>query len=112
MPKLRNAGTDIGKFTQWLGRKCRNHHPLEELQISSKRQGAGVFLKRAGERKQVGAAAKKPDRYKAKSKGELAVLADEDGVLLYTVGERTFEITVREIEPELHEGKKRVAVGY
>lgn len=32
MAKLRNHKTDIGGFTQWLGRKCRNHNPLSEAE--------------------------------------------------------------------------------
>lgn len=112
MPKLRNGSTDIAKFTQWLGRKCRNHNPLEELQLNPRRQGAGVFLKKAGERKQVGEAAKRPNQYKAKTKGNLSILKDDESVLIYEAGERVFEITVREIEPEEHAGKERVAVGF
>lgn len=31
MATMRNADTDLGKFTQWLARKCRNHDPLAEV---------------------------------------------------------------------------------
>ncbi|WP_113155888.1 hypothetical protein [Nitratireductor sp. OM-1] len=112
MPKLRNGSSEIGKFTQWLGRKCRNHNPLEELSLKKRRDGSGVFLTRKGKTAQVGAVAKVPDRYKARSKGNMSVLEEDDGVLLYEFGERCFEITVREVEPEEYAEKARVAVGY
>lgn len=28
---LRNATSDIGGLTQWLGRKMRNHNPLQQM---------------------------------------------------------------------------------
>lgn len=33
MPKLRNATTDLGKFTQYLARKCVIHSPQAELDL-------------------------------------------------------------------------------
>ena len=95
MAKLRNSDSDIGKLTQWFGRKCRNHHPLEELSIPVTRDGERAPM---------------PNIYKPKSKGNIAVLADDDSVLLYSVGNRTFEITVREVGEDAHLGKARIAV--
>lgn len=95
MPKLRNAKTDVGKLAQWIGRKCRNHNPLEELSLSK------------GE--------KRPNIYKAKSKGDLFVVNEQE--LVYKAGNRAFAIAVREITdtPELdqlEESKQLEPVGY
>ena len=93
MPKLRNAATDIAQFTQWLGRKCRNHNPLQELDLApDDRQ-------------------KQPRMYKAKGFGEVSVLASADDVLLYEAADRVFEITVQEVSPKTHARKKRLSVG-
>lgn len=105
MGKLRNAKTDIGQLTQWLGRKCRNHNPLEELNISISWVAAkATFLQSAQDRSHL------PNRYLSTTKGDLAILEDDDGVLLYKVGARVFEITVREVGADAHAGKSRVAV--
>ena len=77
MPKLRNAATDIAQFTQWLGRKCRNHHPLQVTGPRARRDS--------------------PACYKAKGFGEVSVLASAGNVLLYEAADRVFEITVREV---------------
>lgn len=95
MPKLRNGASDIEKFTQWLGRKCRNHNPLNELKLS------------AGER------AKTPRMYTPTHKGDVKVVAtNERNVLLYTAANRAFEITVREVDPSEYEDVEKVAVGF
>jgi hypothetical protein len=95
MPKLRNGVTDLEKFTQWLGRKCRNHNPLGELKLS------------AGER------AKTPRMYTPKHKGDVQVVAtSERNVLLYTAANRCFEITVREIDPAQYDEADKIAVGF
>ena len=105
MGKLRNAKTDIGQLTQWLGRKCRNHNPLEELKIPVSRVAVnGTFLRSAQDRSHL------PNTYQPSAKGDLAILEDDDGVLLYKVGARVFEITVREVGADAHAGKTRVAV--
>jgi hypothetical protein len=93
MPKLRNAATDIAQFTQWLGRKCRNHHPLQELDLAPD------------------ARQKQPRIYKAKGLGEVSILASADNVLLYETADRVFEITVQEVSPATHKRKKRLPVG-
>ena len=93
MPKLRNAATDIAQFVQWLGRKCRNHHPLQELDLAPD------------------ARQKQPLRYKAKGCGNVSVLAAADNVLLYEAADRVFEITVQEVSQKTHARKKRIAVG-
>ncbi|MBY0560152.1 hypothetical protein [Hyphomicrobium sp.] len=93
MPKLRNAGTDIGKLIQWVGRKCRNHNPLEELGLAvSARPGATT--------------------YKSKHKGEVFTLAEDDTLLVYRAGGRVFAIQARETNEEEFEGKQLEAVGY
>ncbi len=101
MPKLRNAATDLGKFAQWIGRKCRNHNPLEELALPGSRVSING--------KQLN---KRPDQYKAHTKGDVYALAEDESVILYEAGGRTFEITVREVEPETHAGKAREKIGY
>ena len=92
IPKLRNAGSDIAKLTQWLGRKCRNHHPLEELGIRSSETLGRM--------------------YKAKIAGDLSIIADEDGKLVYMANGRCFTITVEEVAHETFAKKERVEVGY
>lgn len=81
MPKLRNGTTDVEMFTQWLGRKCRNHNPLQEIGLSQ--------LDRAAT----------PRMYNSKSKGDLgiAMAAPDRGVLVYGAHGRTFKITVEEV---------------
>jgi hypothetical protein len=95
MPKLRNGATDLEKFTQWLGRKCRNHNPLGELKLSTRERAAT------------------PRMYKAKHKGDVRVVATaERNVLLYDAANRMFEVTVREVDPAEYEGVETVAVEY
>lgn len=95
MPKLRNGSTDIEKFTQWLGRKCRNHNPLNELGLKPAERAAT------------------PRMYKPKHKGDVQVVAtSERNVLLYEAANRCFEITVREVDPAEYEGVDKVAVGF
>lgn len=94
MPKLRNGATDIEKFTQWLGRKCRNHNPLKELNFAP-------------------AAREKLARTYKTTKGDVQVVAtDQRNVLLYTAANRAFEITVREVDPAEYEDVEKVAVGF
>lgn len=38
MPKLRNATTDVGAFTQYLARKCVIHSPQAELDLKGKKR--------------------------------------------------------------------------
>lgn len=91
MAKLRNATTDIGKFVQWMGRKCRNHNPLEELGLAT---------------------APKARIYKAKDKGNVTMLEGTEDTLLYEAGGRLFAVTVRECDVQEFEGKERIAVGF
>lgn len=94
MPKLRNAGTDVEMFVQWLGRKCRNHNPLSELGIKG--------------RAHLG------DRYHAKQPGNLFVKGEDTSTLVYMANDRAFEITVKEVpvvNVEAIDKKQRVAVG-
>ena len=93
MPKLRNATTDVGKFTQWLGRKCRNHNPLEELMVVNRQ--------------------KLPDRHHPKTRGNLKIVADADeNKLIYGAGDRFFKVTVEEIEAEEASQLQAQAVGF
>lgn len=90
MGKLRNAKSDIGGFTQWLGRKCRNHNALEELGIT-----------------------RKADQYKARNKGDLAIVADgQENKLLYRSKGRAFKITVEEIDAAELDQIEQIAVGF
>lgn len=91
MAKLRNGSTDIEKFAQWLGRKCRNHHPLEELSLSR---------------------APKANMYSAKGKGDVALLPAERNKMLYRAGGRAFVIEVKEVDPAAFEGQELVPVGF
>ena len=95
MPKLRNGDSDVSKFTQWLGRKCRNHNPLAELKLPG------------AQRQRL------PDRHRAKDKGDLLIVADgEANKLLYRAGERAFKITVEEIDADEIQGVAKIAVGF
>lgn len=91
MGKLRNASTEIGMFTQWLGRKCRNHNPLEELGLRKE------SFKRM---------------YKAKGQGNVTVMNEEPSTLVYEAGGRAFVIRVTEVDPNEVEAVPRTAVGY
>jgi hypothetical protein len=92
MPKLRNSETDIGKFVQLLGRKCRNHHPLQELGLAD--------------------ASSRPNVYNSTKKGNVLIASDNDSVLYYKAGGRIFELAAREIKEEEIEEKNLIAVGY
>lgn len=80
MPKLRNADTDIGMFTQWLGRKCRNHNPLQELKLDRQQRAA------------------KANIYTSKTVGDLSITGADRNVLIYAAGNRVFTVTVNEVE--------------
>lgn len=77
MPKMRNSETDVGKFAQWIGRKCKNHHPLEELGV-------------------VGASSR-PNMYQSKSKAQVFTIKGRDDVVLYLANGRAFEVTINEV---------------
>lgn len=97
MPKLRNADNDIDKFAQWLGRKCRNHNPLEELKLD------------------ITSRQKLPSMHQAKGKGDVQMLEAARNTLIYDVGGRVFAIEVNELEGEQIEAvrkAKKIAVGY
>ncbi|HEY0820982.1 MAG TPA: hypothetical protein VGD46_19505 [Rhizobacter sp.] len=79
MPKLRNSSTDIGRFTQWLGRKCRNHHPLQELKLPQRERAAT------------------PNIYRSNTRGHLRIDKDSESTLVYEAGGRTFLIKVEEV---------------
>lgn len=91
MPKLRNAETDLGKFTQWIGRKCRNHHPLQELGLAENTR---------------------PNQYASKTKGEVFTVAGYDDVLVYKAGGRVFKIHVEEVGEDHVANAELLAVGY
>lgn len=93
MPKLRNASTDVGAFIQWVGRKCRNHHPLEELGL---------------------AVGQRPTKniYKAGSEGSVLTSADDESVLYYLASGRVFALRAEEITEDDLAEKELVAVGY
>lgn len=90
MGKLRNAGSEIAMFTQWLGRKCRNHHPLEELGMDKEK-----FLR----------------SYKSRRNGNVTVMANEPSTLIYEAGGRAFVVRVSEVDPSEVENTPRLAVG-
>lgn len=93
MPKLRNASSDVGMFIQWVGRKCRNHHPLEELGLAvSKRPTKNI--------------------YKASQEGSVLTSADDEAVLYYMASGRVFKLRAEEITEEDLIEKELVAVGY
>lgn len=98
MPKLRNSDTDIGGFAQWIARKMRNHNPLAELKME-RRQRAEV-----------------DNIYKAKKKGDLMIVADDESCIVYKVEGRVFRVDVREVtdvvEIEMLLDKEMVPVGY
>lgn len=95
MGKLRNANTDVGQFIQWLMRKCRNHHPLQELNLSE------------GVRESM------PRMYAAKKKADVFVMKNgAENVGVYVAGGRTFEIKVTEIPAETYTADELTAVDY
>ena len=85
MPKLRNAETEIGKFTQWIARKCVNHDPLEEIGLPvSKRNNL-------------------PSTYRSRPTVKASVgIAIWDGVptIIYDSFGRSFVVQVREVKAE------------
>lgn len=96
MPKLRNGKTDVEMFAQWLGRKCRNHHPLQEIGLSAPDRAAT------------------PRMYSSKTKGDLGItmLAPDRGVLVYGAHGRIFKITVEEVSDGAVADLELEKVGY
>lgn len=95
MPKLRNADTPLAQFTQWLGRKCRNHHPLSELALQSTERAA------------------LPSRYKNTKAAQVTIAqTPELNQVIYELGGTAFMIEVREIDPDELQTVPRVAVGH
>lgn len=95
MPKLRNGDTDVAMFTQWIARKCRNHNPLQELELAG------------SDRKKL------PRMYKAKDTEGVKIVADGDqDTVIYMAAGRAFVINVREVAVEETEGLKTIAVGF
>lgn len=92
MGKLRNATSDLGKFVQWVGRKCRNHHPLEELNL------------KAGE--------KRPNIYKAKTAGCVFTAVNDETLLFYREAGRVFMLKAEEASEETLAKYELQAVGY
>ena len=96
MPKLRNGSSDIEQFTQWLGRKCRNHNPLSELGLVASTRAA------------------QPCMYKAAAASQKEVFlvdATDRNKLVYMAAGRAFEITVNEIDPAEVAEVPKIAVG-
>lgn len=94
MPKLRNAEGDLPKFAQWIGRKCKNHHPLEDLGLRGTAKLGGM--------------------YQATTKGNVSILVDGDknGVsVVYEAAGRAFVIEVTEVLPEEVKERVRIPVG-
>lgn len=99
MPKLRNGNTDIEKFADWLGRKCRNHAPLAELNLPKNERAKLPRMY-------------KPGRY---DQGGVYLLADgreEHDTLILKAGGRGFKITVEEIDPTEVPEKHLKEVGF
>lgn len=112
MPKLRNAESDVEAFAQWIGRKCRNHHPLEELKIPTDKLElakvrAGVVTSSRD--------TKKSNMYQATKKGDVSILEHARNTLVYDCGGRVFTVEINELEEgeiETVRSCKRIAVGY
>ena len=96
MPKLRNFETDVGMFTQWLGRKVRNHNPLKELTVT------------ASERTQ------KPRMYKEKASDTIYMVGDQSNhtsnTLLCEFGDRAFQVVVTEVDPGAYSNTEKTKV--
>jgi len=69
--KLRNAKSELGGFTQWLGRKVKNHNPLQKTH----RQRTGLT-----------------------SEFKVGAALDREGVIYYKPGDgRCFRLSIEEI---------------
>lgn len=44
---LRNANSDIGGLTQWIGHKCRNHNPLQQMKEQQSSRSASATVRRS-----------------------------------------------------------------
>lgn len=84
MSKLRNGKTEMEKFAQWIGRKCKNHNPLSELV--------------------------KTERVIGVSSIEVGVAGIDKQIVLYRSGTRAFAIHIEEIDVERFEASPRDAV--
>lgn len=92
MGKLRNGSTDLEQFTQWIGRKCRNHNPLAELTATNR--------------------SKLPRTYKARGAAKVEIVGEDKSRVLYKAGDRTFMVTVEEVNEADYAHEPKTAVGY
>lgn len=70
-------------FTQWMGRKCRNHNPLSELGLNKTARTAT------------------PNIYKNTASKEVFMIEDgQEDKFVYMAAGRAFQVTVAEIAPE------------
>jgi len=83
MPKLRNGANDLEMFTQWIGRKCRNHNPLAELEMGREERG------------------RQPSRYESSPSYGVFVAGDENNQVFYEAAGRVFRVTVEEVDREV-----------
>lgn len=95
MPKLRNATTDIGMFTQWMARKCRNHNPLSELGLNATQR------------------TKTPNMYKNAPSKEVFMVDDgAEDKMVYMAAGRAFQVTVTELAPDQAEALPKAVVSH
>lgn len=96
MGKLRNADTPTGKFAQWMARKCRNHHPLAEIDVKTRQT--------THENRRT---------YHSVAKGEVYVDAHNADRVLYVLEDGSaFQFLVEEVDKETVDQVEKVAVGY
>lgn len=94
MPKMRNADTVVGQLVQWMGRKCRNHHPLEELLVT------------AGRRRKL------DDRYQRSRAARVYTIEGREDLLVYVEAEQCFLIKTEQISLESMGELDLVEVGF
>ena len=87
MPKLRGATTDIGKFTQYLARKCVIHSPQSELDWDE--EETAKKSKRFGKNKHY-----------AGSRVHMLRDADTTQFVAISPGGRVMQVTVEEVDME------------
>lgn len=93
MPKLRNAQSDIGKFAQWIARKCTNHHPLEELKLPHSQRD------------------KQDNIYPKGGKADVFILEDgTESQIVYEAYGRSFKVSVEEVNPAVYAKAPRIKV--
>ncbi len=103
MPKMRNGETSTEQFSQWIGRKVKNHNPLAELNLTEEQM-----------QQLPGRYTEKVQKQNRMMQTEVSMVK-ETGQVVCMAGPVMFLVEVRQVvdvqEQELLKKKQRVPIG-